>query len=305
MKATNFSEQQISSQTNFSNLSEEEKSIIELLQVKKQCTQPEVVDQLCIDNAQAQKSLEELTKRNLLKVIPSEKHNIYIIKTAQPKKYRPVDNFLKYIEQKIGRIKLSTLIMLIFVTAFLLTPFVFSSLYLPILREYNFKLHQILQGNSYKLTTGYIALLFAFLEMILTLRKRARGWWLKITIPGSLLLWRSLHIFIGVAFLGIILVHTAGSKGLNFNAVFLWVFFGVTLSALVGSVAEMGVLESPQKSFGAGAVKNNVLTKFLPSISKAKLIRTLRDLWLSSHIFLVNVFFVMLAFHIFLAYYYQ
>ena len=143
--------------------------------------------------------------------------------------------------------------------------------------------------------------------MILTLRKRGRGWFIKIKIsfPGSLLLWRSLHIFVGISFLGVILVHTAGSHGLNFNAIFLWVFFGVTLSALVGSMAEMAVLESPQKSFGAGAATNNLWTKFLPRMSKAKLIRRLRDIWFSSHIFLVNIFFVMLAFHIFLAYYYQ
>ncbi|WP_216349349.1 hypothetical protein [[Limnothrix rosea] IAM M-220] len=38
-------------------------------------------------------------------------------------------------------------------------------------------------------------------------------------------------------------------KGLNFNAVFLWVFFAVTLTAVVGVVAGTGVLESPRRQF--------------------------------------------------------
>ncbi len=199
--------------------------------------------------------------------------------------------------------KFSTLIILTFISAALLTPFVFSPVYLPILRENEFKIHLFLQGELYKQLTGYISLVFVLLEMILTARKRGRGWFVKITIPGSILLWRSLHIFLGVALLGTILIHTVGSHGLNFNAIFLWVFFAVTLSALVGVVAETAAIESPRKYFGFAPVKDGGGMKL--GISKGPLIRNMRLIWLNTHIFLVSIFFVMLVFHIFLAYYYQ
>ena len=57
--------------------------------------------------------------------------------------------------------------------------------------------------------------------MVLTARKRGRGWIVKLSIPGSMQLWRSLHIFLEVGLLGIVLIHTIGITGLNFNAIFL------------------------------------------------------------------------------------
>lgn len=197
--------------------------------------------------------------------------------------------------------KLSTLIGLTLISALILTPFAFSPAYIPALRANYFDFLQFIQGDLYKQITGYIALAFVILEIILTVRKRARSWKFKISIPGSMQLWRSIHIFAGVGLLAIILIHTFGVNGLNFNAVFLWVFFGVTLSALVGVVAETGVLESSRKYFGWGSVKSEGSML----ISKGPLIRKMRQIWLFSHIFLVNVFMVMLAIHIFLAYYYQ
>ncbi|NEO75963.1 hypothetical protein [Moorena sp. SIO4G3] len=200
--------------------------------------------------------------------------------------------------------KFSTLIILTFICVVILTPFALSPLYLPMLRDNYFKWYQLLQGELYKQITGYLSLAFVLFEMVLTARKRSRGWMIKLTIPGSILLWRSLHIFLGVALLGTTLIHTIGATGKNFNSIFLWVFFGVTLSALVGVVAETGVLESPRKYFGWVPAKDGIGT-MLPGISKGPLIRNLRSIWLSTHIFLVSVFFVMLGFHIFLAYYYQ
>ena len=195
--------------------------------------------------------------------------------------------------------KFSTLILLTVLTAGLLAPFVFSPLYLPYLRESNFDLHEFLRGELYKLITGYTSLALIFIEIALTLRKRGRGWIVKLKLPGSMQIWRSIHIFVGVALVATTLVHTVGSHGMNFNALLLWVFFGVTLSALVGVVAETGLLEYPHRylslAFPAGMNK----------ISKGTAIRGLRDIWLSSHIFLVNAFAILLAFHIFLAYYYQ
>jgi len=205
--------------------------------------------------------------------------------------------------------KFSTLIILTFVCIALLTPFALSPMYIEVLREDAFDLLQLLQGNLYKQITGFTALAFVFLEMALTLRKRSRGWKIKFSIPGSMQFWRSLHIFAGVGLLGITLVHTIGANGLNFNAVFLWVFFFVTLSALVGVVAETGIVESPQRYFGltlAKAGKSEDSKQKQPrGIPKGKLIRSLRALWLTTHIFLVSVFCVMLVIHIFLAYYYQ
>ncbi|NES17656.1 MAG: hypothetical protein F6K41_01560 [Symploca sp. SIO3E6] len=202
------------------------------------------------------------------------------------------------------KIKFSTLIILTFVTVALLTPFVFSPWYLPLLRESNFDLHLALQGELYKQITGYISLFFVLLEMILVARKRGKGWKIKVKIPGSLLFWRSLHIFVGIALLATTLIHTVGSQGLNFNSIFLWVFFGVVLSALVGSVAEVGILESPQRVFSLAGMKADGLSQ-KNLIPKGVLIRNLRLIWLNTHIFLVSAFFVMLIIHIIIAYYYQ
>ncbi|MEM9163396.1 MAG: hypothetical protein AAGC54_10040 [Cyanobacteria bacterium P01_F01_bin.4] len=193
----------------------------------------------------------------------------------------------------------STLIILTLVCAALLAPFAVSPIYLDILRERSVELHHYLRGEYYKQITGYVALSFVVLEMVLTLRKRSRGWIIKVKIPGSVILWRSLHIFTGVGLLAVVLVHTLGSNGLNYNGIFLWVFFAVTLSALVGVVAETGVLESSRKFFSLGTGKPE------SGIGKGTLIRTMRAIWLPTHIFLVSVFTVMLGGHIFLAYYFR
>lgn len=200
--------------------------------------------------------------------------------------------------------KFSTLIILIFLSAAILTPFAISPIYVPILREKAFRVLLFLQDNLYKQITGYIALAFVIFEMILTARKRGRGWKVKLTIPGSIQLWRSLHIFLGVGLLAIVLIHTIGVTGINFNAIFLWIFFAVSLSALVGVVAETGVVESSQKRFFTWISSKTPDGKKIPGISKGSTIRIMRSFWLSTHIILVGIFFVMLGFHIFLAYYY-
>ena len=205
--------------------------------------------------------------------------------------------------------KFSTLVILTFVAVAILAPFALSPIYLPIVRENAFDVHLFLHSELYKQATGYTSLLFIAFEMLLTARKRGRGWLVKLSVPGSMPLWRSLHIFLGVALLGTTLVHTVGSTGDNFNGVFLWVFFAVTLSALVGVVTETGIVESPRRYFGAPPSKDEQpklgLVSVMPHLPKGKLIRTLRTIWLPTHIFLVAVFIVMLGIHIFLAYYYQ
>ncbi|MBE9067827.1 hypothetical protein IQ260_14325 [Leptolyngbya cf. ectocarpi LEGE 11479] len=194
--------------------------------------------------------------------------------------------------------KFITLILLTLLSAALLAPFVVSPIYLDALREHSVELHRFIRGELYKQTTGYVALAFVVLEMLLSLRKRGRSWIGKLKLPGSVIWWRSLHIFLGVGLLAVVLVHTIGATGLNFNAVFLWIFFAVTLSALVGVVAETGVLESPRKLFGVPGNKDLVITK-------GPLIRNMRAVWLPTHIFLVSVFLLMLGVHVFLAYYYR
>ena len=194
--------------------------------------------------------------------------------------------------------KFATLILLTLLTALLLAPFVVSPIYLDVLRERSVELHQFVRGELYKQSTGYVALAFVVIEMLLALRKRGRSWLGKIKLPGSVLIWRSVHIFIGVGLLAVVVVHTLGSTGLNFNSIFLWVFFAVTLSALVGVVAETGVLESPRKIFSLPGNKDVAITK-------GPLIRNMRAVWLPTHIFLVSVFVLMLGIHVFLAYYYR
>ncbi|NEP02605.1 MAG: hypothetical protein F6K58_28945 [Symploca sp. SIO2E9] len=199
--------------------------------------------------------------------------------------------------------KFSTLIILIWVATIILAPFAFSEFYLPLIRDHFFKFNEILRGDWYKQTTGFILLSLVLFEVVLAVRKRSRKW--KIVIPGSMKLWRSLHIFLGIGLLGMVLIHTGGSTGENYNAIFLWVFFGVSLSALVGVVAETGIVESPRKEFSLVPAVTSDVGKFLPIYSKGVLVRGLRLIWLSIHIFLVSIFVIMLGFHIFLAYFFQ
>lgn len=199
--------------------------------------------------------------------------------------------------------KFSTLIILTLVVAAILLPFALSGVYIPLLRDRNFGALMILHTDLYKLITGFIVLALVLFELVLALRKRGRRW--KIALPGSILVWRSLHVFVGVGLVGTVLLHTGGATGDNFNAIFLWVFFGVALSALMGVVAETGILESSQKYFGLIPEHWPALSKRFPSISKGPLIRKLRFFWLSTHIILVSMFCVMLGFHIFLAFYFQ
>lgn len=201
--------------------------------------------------------------------------------------------------------KFSTLIVLIFLSAAILAPFAVSHLYEPVIRENSFDFLLFIRGNIYKQITGYIALVFVILEMVLVARKRGRGWIVKLKVPGSILFWRKLHIFLGIGLLAIVLIHTIGLNGLNFNAVFLWVFFAVSLSALIGVTAETGIVESSQRRFFGWLSSKDNLEKEMAGITKSTLIRNLRSFWLSTHIILVAMFFVMLVFHIFLAYYYQ
>ncbi|MGB3790537.1 MAG: hypothetical protein WA949_21190 [Phormidesmis sp.] len=199
--------------------------------------------------------------------------------------------------------RFSTLIILTLVSAALLLPFALSPFYIEALRDRSFDLHQFLRGELYKQITGYVALALVLAEMLLTARKRSRSWPIKVKMPGSVLMWRSLHIFTGVALLAAVLVHTIGVSGINYNAIFLWSFFGVTLTALVGVVAETGVLESPRKAFSFAGKKDAVGSA--SEMSKGTLIRVMRAIWLKSHILLVSIFSLLLAVHIFLVYYYR
>jgi hypothetical protein len=190
------------------------------------------------------------------------------------------------------------LIGLTLITALLLLPFVFSDQYLDMMRSQAVDLHGVLRGGAYKQITGFLAVGLVAIEMLLTVRKRSRSWIGRIKLPGSMQLWRSLHIFLGVALVGMVLIHTVGANGFNFNAAFLWVFFGTTLTALVGVGAETGILESSRQFFGRLPGHRRPLTK-------GPLIRNLRAFWLASHLFFVGAFLIMLVFHIFLVYYHR
>ena len=190
-----------------------------------------------------------------------------------------------------------TLIILTFITAILLAPFAFSSHYLNAIRDMGVELQPYIRGELFKQSTGFATLVFVILEMFLTVRKRGRTWPIRLKLPGSVILWKAIHIFSGVGLVAIVLIHTIGATGINFNAAFLWVFFGVTLTALVGVVAETGILESTKSVFGKFPLSKKPMTK-------GPLIRNLRAVWLVSHILLASLFCIMLIFHIALAYYY-
>ena len=203
----------------------------------------------------------------------------------------------------------STLIILTLVCAVLLVPFACSPIYMDVLRDRSFDLHQFTRGEIYKQGTGYASLVLVGIEMLLTVRKRSSlpGKW---KVPGQVMLHRSIHIFTGIALVAFVLIHTIGSSGLNFNAILLWSFFGVTLTALMGAVAETGVLESPKRAFESpkkmfGFKKIEFAEGNAYAIGKGTLIRAMRAIWLPSHILLVSIFGLLLGLHIFLVYYYQ
>lgn len=277
-----------------------QRQLVNWLKRQGECSLEKIAERFQQDRADIRSILDELKQKGFVqqKVVVGELHYQTCLDNNTDSA-----SIWQTLEAKLGKVTISTLIILTFLTVALLTPFAFSKLYLALLRDRVFEWHQFLHTDIYKQITGYLALFFVFLEMVLTLRKRGRQW--KISLPGSMQLWRGLHIFTGVTLLGMILIHTAGATGNNFNAAFLWVFFGVTLSALVGVTTETGILESPRKYFGSPPENATGIAKFLPSFSKGYLIRKLRMIWLSTHILLVSVFFVMLGFHIFLAYYYQ
>ncbi len=274
-----------------------ERKIINWLRRRGESSLVELSDYIGLNKQETKELLLTIEEKGFLEKRIVAKELFYQVKVSSRKQNKTL---WKQLDSKVGKITFSSLIILTFVTVGLLTPFAFSPLYLPNLRDNFFQTYQVLQGNLYKQISGYISLAFVFLEMILTARKRGRGWFVEVKIPGDVRMWRGLHIFLGVALLGIIVIHTVGSHGLNFNAIFLWIFFGVTLSALIGVVTETGVLESPRKYFGSPPQSKSII----PTIQKGVLIRNWREIWLSTHIFLVNVFFVMLVVHIFLAYYY-
>lgn len=203
--------------------------------------------------------------------------------------------------------KLTTLIVLSLACAVLLIPFSVSSVYLDAMRDRAFNLHQFTRGEVYKQGTGYASLVLVGIEMLLTVRKRSilPGKW---KVPGQMMLHRAVHIFTGIALVAFTLVHTVGVSGVNFNAILLWTFFGVTFTALMGAVAETSILESPKKEFGFIAPKRNseeLRKGNVYAIGKGTLIRGMRAIWLPSHILLVSVFSLLLGLHIFLVYYYQ
>ncbi|MEM9512023.1 MAG: hypothetical protein AAF978_04960 [Cyanobacteria bacterium P01_E01_bin.48] len=190
-----------------------------------------------------------------------------------------------------------SLAVLTVVSLALLVPFFLSDWYLPLLREANFELHQILRRGLYKQITGFVCLAFFAVEMFLTVRKRGRKWHVKL--PGSVLFWRSLHIFLGVGFIGMTAVHTMGSLGSTFNRVFLIVFIALALIAMFGVALETRL---------AGVKARKIA--LVPAVDaltfpKGQLIRNLRSIWLGLHIVLVSAFAAMLSVHIFLAFFYQ
>lgn len=179
----------------------------------------------------------------------------------------------------------------------LLVPFFLSDWYLPLLRDANFELHQLLRRGLYKQITGFVCLGFFALEMILTVRKRGRRW--KVKLPGTILFWRSLHIFLGVGFIAMTAIHTMGSLGSTFNRVFLMVFIALGLVAMFGVAMETWLVGASDRKIA-----------LVPSVGfltfpKGQLIRNLRSAWLGVHIILVSAFAAMLSIHIFLAFFYQ
>ena len=195
--------------------------------------------------------------------------------------------------------KFSTLIVLIFLSAAILAPFAVSHLYEPVIRANSFDILLFVQGDLYKQITGYIALVFVILEMFLVARKRGRGWIVKLKIPGSILFWRKLHIFLGIGLLALVLIHTIGLNGLNFNAVFLMGIFCCQFISTGWRNSRNGYCRIISKKIFRLVIDQEDRGKEVAGVTNSTLIRNLRSFWLGTHIILVAIFFVMLVFHIF------
>jgi nitrite reductase (NADH) large subunit len=131
--------------------------------------------------------------------------------------------------------------------------------------------------SFWKQVSGYSVLSLAVIGLAMSLRKRTR----RMQRLGEFASWRLVHVFLGVATLAGLLVHTGGRLGAELNLILSGTFISL---ALVGGVAGSAIAFEHRLS--------------------AATARRLRTNWAWLHIVLAWPIPVLLAFHVLKTYYF-
>jgi nitrite reductase (NADH) large subunit len=123
--------------------------------------------------------------------------------------------------------------------------------------------------------SGFTLLGLSIAGLALSLRKR----W-KFFGAGTVTMWRLVHAVLGVAMLGVVVVHTELRLGINMNLALMVSFLGTAIT---------------------GAIAGPVVALVRPSKPRA---RAVRYFFIGTHIVLFSALPVLVAFHVFVAYYF-
>jgi hypothetical protein len=164
---------------------------------------------------------------------------------------------------------------LLLLAALLAVPHLSSLMGEELLRPAAQPLDRMLEVHRYREITGYLGL--ALTLVALSVARRKPG----IPVPFSRHTFRSAHIVLGLALLGVVVLHTGGTWGSNLNGLLLGSFLLTIFIALIGKLLENRRLES-----------------------RATKVNDLRNVWLSAHLLMVAVTLVLLVFHVLSVYYF-
>jgi nitrite reductase (NADH) large subunit len=147
----------------------------------------------------------------------------------------------------------------------------------PVTAEIEWRWDLVWRDSFWKQVSGYSVLSLAGMGLVMSLRKR----WRWMERMGGFAPWRLMHVLLGLAVLGGLLVHTGGRLGSELNFLLSATFIGL---ALVGGIAGSAIAFEHRMS--------------------AATARRLRSRWSSLHIALAWPLPVLLAFHVLKTYYF-
>ncbi|WP_455205322.1 FAD-dependent oxidoreductase [Kaarinaea lacus] len=124
-----------------------------------------------------------------------------------------------------------------------------------------FAINFLWEDSFWKQVTGYSVLALSVIGMVMSMRKR-----LKFFKLGDFNHWRLVHITLGVAVLGVLMLHTGLHLGSNLNFVLMLTFLSVALTgAVAGAIVGFEAKLNPLTAKRARLFINNVhLIMFWP-----------------------------------------